>query len=166
MIKIMTIILCAGITVSLVPALFGVRAEALPGGDIEAILKLHEELIAAHKAYDVNRLLEAEPDTILTVKSGEVFYQTKRERIPMFKEYLDITEFEEYRDLIDPIVRVSDDGTMGWLIAQVKIKGTHTGGDGELTHFDTVWAWIELFEKRDGRWIRIGDVSSVKQVGE
>jgi len=166
MIKIMSVVLCAGIAVSFAPALPGICAEVPPSGDFEAILKLHEELIAAHKAYDVDRVLAAESDTILTVNGGEVQYQTKRERIPRFKHYLDITEFEEYRDLIDPIVRISDDGTMGWLIAQVKIKGTHTGGNGELTSFDTVWAWIELFEKKDGKWIRIGDVTSVKHVGE
>jgi hypothetical protein len=89
-------------------------------------------------------------------------FETKSERIPRFKEYLDNTEFDEYRDLIDPIVRVSDDGTLGWVIAQVKVAGTRNYDSGESKVFDSVWAWIELWEKRDGRWYRLGDVSNVK----
>ena len=71
-----------------------------------------------------------------------------------------------YRDLIDPIVRVSKDGTSGWLIAQVEIMGTRAAGgekaNGERTRFHSVWAWIELYEKRDGRWYRVGEVSNVR----
>ncbi len=130
--------------------------------DVEKILQLHREVIEAHKAGDAEEILAVESDEIVRVMWGEVRFPQREERARLFEHYLQNTEFEEYRDLIDPIVRVSDDGTLGWLIAQVEIVGTQIRGDGERVRIDSVWAWIELYEKIDGRWVRVGDVASVK----
>jgi hypothetical protein len=134
-----------------------------PNDDVEEIHKLHRELIEAHKTKNVGKLLAPEPAEVFAVVNGEIIYQSKEERIQQFKQYFDSTEFTEYRDLIDPIVHISDDGTLGWLIARVKISGTHELGDGAKENFDWTWAWIELYEKRNGRWYRIGDVSNLKK---
>lgn len=150
------------IVLALVAPVFGTNAGEQSNQDVEKILKLHRELIEAHKAKDADKLLAAEPEQIITVNRGEVLFENKSDRIPQFRQYLENTEFEAYRDLIDPIVRVSKDGTLGWLIAQVKVAGTRTYGGGESKSFDNVWAWIELYEKKNGRWYRIGDVSNVK----
>jgi hypothetical protein len=48
------------------------------------------------------------------------------------------------------------------LIAQVKITGNQLGRQGEKVPFDSIWAWIELYEKREGRWFRVGEVSNIK----
>ncbi len=141
---------------------FGAGVAEQSDKDAKEILRLHKELIDAHKAKDVDKLLASEPDRVFSVSRGEIIYQTKAERISQFTRYLESTRFEEYRDLIDPIIHVSDDGTLGWLIAQVKISGTRTGDGGTDRSFESVWAWIELFEKKDGRWYRIGDVSNVR----
>lgn len=141
---------------------FGAAVSGQSDKDAEEILRLHRDLIDAHKGKDVSKLLAPEPDRVFSVSRGEVIYQTKAERISQFTRYLESTEFEEYRDLIDPIIHVSDDGTLGWLIAQVKVAGTRTVDGGADQSFESVWAWIELFEKRDGRWYRIGDVSNVR----
>lgn len=142
------------------PAL-GTGPEDQPRGDVEQILELHKAVLDAHKAGDVDGLLAAEPGEIVSVSRGEVLFPTKSERVRSFERYLKSTEFEEYRDLIDPIIRVSEDGTLGWLIAQVKIPGTQAGNE-ERVRIDSVWAWIELYEKRNGRWYRVGEVSNVK----
>jgi hypothetical protein len=141
---------------------FRINAEDQSNSDIEKILKLHRELLESHMKYDADGVLAAEPEQIIVVSRGEVRFPTKAERFSQYKRYLRNAEFVEYRDLITPIVRVSEDGTLGWLIAQVKIAGTWSNKDGEKAPIDSVWAWIELFEKRDGRWLRVGEVSTVK----
>lgn len=150
------------IVLAFVTPAFSTDADEKRNQDVEEILRLHNELIEAHKVGDVDKLLAPEPEQIITVNRGEVLFENKSERIPQFKQYLEDTEFSAYRDLIDPLVRVSKDGTLGWLIAQVKIAGTRTYDVGESKSFDNVWAWIELYEKKNGRWYRIGDVSNVK----
>ena len=141
---------------------FILKAEDEPNEDVEEVLKLHGELLESHMKYDAHGVLAAEPDDIVVVSRGEVLFPSKVERIFQYEQYLKSTEFKEYRDLIRPIVRVSDDGTLGWLIAQVRIVGTRSRSNGEKTPIDSVWAWIELYEKRDGRWFRVGEVSNVK----
>lgn len=141
---------------------YGLRASEQSNSDVDEILELHRALLESHIRYDVDGVLAAEAEQIVLVSRGEVEFPTKAERFYRFERYLKSVEFEEYRDLISPIVRVSDDGTLGWLIAQVKIAGTRTSGDGEQTPVDAIWAWIELYEKHEGSWIRIGEVSSFK----
>jgi hypothetical protein len=140
----------------------GAGPEERSRNDVEQILELHKAVLEAHKAGDVDGLLAAESDEIVRASRGEVLFPPKSERVLAFTRYLQSTAFEEYRDLIDPIVRVSDDGTLGWLIAQVKIVGTQTSGSGERVRIDSVWAWIELYEKKAGQWYRVGDVSNVR----
>ena len=130
--------------------------------DADEILKIHEALLAAHLANNIKGVLAAEADTILVVGRGEVRLASKEERIRQFGRYLERSEFEQYRDVIPPIIRVSADGTMGWLVAQVRIVGDETGDGGARVPIESTWAWIELYEKREGRWVRIGEVSSLK----
>jgi hypothetical protein len=48
------------------------------------------------------------------------------------------------------------------VIAQVGAKGVQERGDGTSTRVEFVSAWIELYENREGRWFRVGNVSNFK----
>jgi hypothetical protein len=130
--------------------------------DKRELLAAHEAVIHAHLHEDVSTWLDGEADEFVTVNRGEVGYTGKEERAAMRGPYLAQTQFSEYRDLIPPIVKISDDGTLGWLIAQIKVVGQRTMSDGQQAEFDVVYAWIELYEKQDGRWLCIGNVSNAK----
>lgn len=59
-------------------------------------------------------------------------------------------------------MRVSDDLSQGWLMAEVEVEGTQKGEDGE-TPFRWEWAWIELFERDEkGAWRWVGNVSNAR----
>ncbi len=133
--------------------------------DAAQILILHKELLQAHLRNDAQGVLAAEPGQIVVVSRGEVLFPSKAERLTQYREYLAGVEFSEYRDLVEPLVRVSQDGTLAWLIVQVKIAGSQLDRQGGKKAFDSVWAWIELYEKRDGRWFRVGEVSNAKPSG-
>jgi hypothetical protein len=133
--------------------------------DADRILAIHEELLKSHLENDPEGVLTSEADGVVVVSRGEVLFPTKSERMVQFTRYLDRVEFERYRDVIPPLVRVSEDGTLGWLIAQVAIAGGYKGEDGERIPIESTWAWIELYEKRDGRWFRVGEVSNEKPSG-
>jgi hypothetical protein len=57
---------------------------------------------------------------------------------------------------------VSADGSLGWVIAQVEAQGEQTTPKGVVEPIEFVSAWIELYEKRDGRWFQVGNVSNFK----
>jgi hypothetical protein len=76
--------------------------------------------------------------------------------------YLKATNFRQYRDEVPPVVNVSQDETLGWVIAQVYAQGEQATSDGQVSPIQFISAWIELYEKRDGRWLRTGNVSNFK----
>jgi len=130
--------------------------------DHSKILAEHERIIAAHLMRDVEGMLEGAADDYILVNRGEVTYPTVDERRQRFSHYFKITVFSEYKDLISPIIHISDDGTAAWLIAQVEVSGKQESPGGEQPlHF--VSAWIELYEKRDGKWVQTGNVSNFRE---
>ena len=77
--------------------------------------------MAAHRAGDVSLLLAREPDDCVVASRGEVTFPSLEERRERFTRYLGATRFEKYEDLIQPVVQVSPDGRLGWVIAQVGV---------------------------------------------
>lgn len=128
--------------------------------DADRLLALHREGITAHLELDVDRLMAAEANDSIFVSRGEISRPSLEDRRRMFAGYFQAAEFETYRDMVDPVVKVSADGTLGWVIAQVEVVGTQAAPGGERSELAFVSAWIELYEKRDGEWARIGNVSN------
>ncbi|KPK62629.1 MAG: hypothetical protein AMS21_07355 [Gemmatimonas sp. SG8_38_2] len=68
--------------------------------------------------------------------------------------------FVLYRDVREPNAMVSEDATLGWLIAHVEVSGVRTlsAGTEEPVYF--VSAWIELYRKEGEKRILIGNLSN------
>jgi len=135
-----------------------------PTVDLEAekqsLLAIHERILQAHRAGDVNDWLDAEAEEYISVNRGRISFPTSAERRAGREPYLEATTFTVYRDLSDPIVRISVDGTMGWVVAEVEVQGNQVAEDGVETEINVIWAWVELYEKVDGAWKVVGNVSN------
>ena len=129
---------------------------------MRALLALHEEVMEAHRRSDVGLLLAAEGDDYVVANRGEITRPTVAQRRDRLGSYLARTRFAEYRDLVPPIVKVSRDGSLGWVIVQVGARGVQTDDAGAEGPIAFVCAWIELYEKRDGAWRSVGNVSNFK----
>jgi hypothetical protein len=131
-------------------------------GDAERLLALHEEVLRAHRESDVDLFLKAEEDGYILASDGEITHPDLDDRRNQFGPYLGATKFTVYRDRIPPSVQVSADGTLGWVIAQVEAKGEQTAPNGRVVPIEFVSSWIDLYEKRDARWLRVGNVSNFR----
>ena len=131
-------------------------------GDEDQLLRLHEEALRAHRESNVDLLLNAEEDDYVLSNEGKVSHPGRDARRQQIGPYLEITRFSLYRDQIPPIVKVSQDGSLGWVIAQIEARGEQTEPDGTVAPLEFVSSWIELYEKRGGQWFRIGNVSNFK----
>lgn len=134
----------------------------LSSGDEDQLLRLHEEALRAHRESSIDLLLEAEEDDYVVSSQGEVSRPNREARRRGLGPYLESTRFSVYRDQIPPVVKVSKDGSLGWVIAQIEAKGEQTEPDGTVAPLEFVSSWIELYEKRGGRWLRVGNVSNFK----
>lgn len=138
-------------------------ARSEPTADRDALLALHEKVMAAHRASDVEMLLVDETADYVVASRGEVIRPSVQERRDRLGPYLGRTRFSEYRDLVPPIVEVSADGTLGWVVVQVTGKGVQTASDGTSESLEFTSAWIELYRKVGGVWKRTGNVSNFKE---
>ena len=150
-------------------AIFGCMAAALmscaavpvdTAGDRARLLALHEQAMEAHRKGDVDLLLQAEAEDFVLGNRGQVSRPSLEQRRQFLGPYLGRVRFDEYVDVVAPLVHVSADGTTGWVIAQVRARGAEVGGAGRSIQFES--AWIELYEKRGGGWRRVGNVSNFK----
>jgi hypothetical protein len=123
------------------------------------LLQIHERILEAHRDRDAAAWTALEGDTIIVGSRGTVRLSPRAERIEARRRYLRATRFSVYRDVRPPIVRVSDDGSQAWLMANVEIVAyPDSAGATDSTY--TIWAWVELYERRDGRWLLVGIVSN------
>jgi hypothetical protein len=127
------------------------------------LLQLHEQAMEAHRKGDVAMLLEGDSgDDFVVASRGEISRPSLERRREFFGAYLRDVRFTEYVDVVAPIVHVSTDGATGWVIAQVRARGTRLAGAGAGTILEFESSWIELYQKRDGAWRRVGNVSNFK----
>lgn len=136
---------------------------AASGSSDEALLRaLHEKVLRAHRERSVALLMEDASPDFIEANRGEITRPTVEERRARFASYFGSTTFSEYRDAAEPVVRVSKDGTLGWVLVKVQARGVQETGAGKTEPLEFAAAWIELYEKRDGRWICVGNVSNFK----
>jgi hypothetical protein len=145
-----------GIALAAAPALAAKRSAE------QELLDLHRGVLEAHLKSDVDALLAPESDDYLSVNRGEISRPTKRERADRLGPYLRSTRFEVYEDMVPPVVTVSPDQKLGWVAVQVRARGVQAKPDGTQAPVEFQSAWIELYEKRSGRWVRTGNVSNFK----
>jgi hypothetical protein len=138
--------------------------DAPASSDADQLLALHEEVLRAHRESNIDLLLEAEEDDYVVANRGEITTPNRKSRRELLGPYLQQTRFSKYADKVPPIVKVSSDGSLGWVIVQVEARGEQTTSTGAVEPLEFVSAWIELYEKRNGRWVRVGNVSNFKPI--
>lgn len=126
--------------------------------DEDILLRMHRDILRYHIENDLDAWMAGESEDYVSANRGAISRPTIDERRGRLQPYLDTTTFSKYEDLVDPVVRVSDDGTLGWVICQVEMAGAQ--GEEE---FSSVWAWVELYAKKDGTWRRVGNVSNSRE---
>ncbi len=128
--------------------------------DIAALKAMHENVLEFHRQGNLEAWLAEEADVVVSANRGQISFTSAEERRARREPYLSSTTFDVYRDLREPVVKVSDDGTLGWVIAEVEMKGSSLSDSGERVPFEAIWAWIELYEKQGGAWKAVGNVSN------
>ncbi len=126
------------------------------------ILDLHKKTIEAHWNKDIGFFVKDISEDYMSVSSGEIRNPTKEEITSQFSNYLNNTIFTEYRDLREPIINFSKDGSIAWSVVQVKVAGKRIMDDRSERDFDDTWAWITLYKRQGDKWIRLGEVSNRK----
>lgn len=137
--------------------------------DLEAdraeIARLLRQERTAHLEKRADLISAVAADTLFMVARGEVIAQTPDAMRTRMQAYLDRSTFQAWDDIEPPRIRLSPDGRMAYAIVRKRVRRTEADSPGRAMAEHTVFAWVELYEKLDGRW-RLMAVASTDAPGE
>ena len=127
-----------------------------------ALLRQHQLDREAHFKRDARALVNGFAAETVYVRDGRVERRTKADNLRRVEKYFASAEFSEWDDLEPPVIRISPDGKMAWMIVRMKAKYTHTDEKGEKRAKEFVCAWLSTYEKQDGRWLHVANASTFR----
>jgi hypothetical protein len=125
-----------------------------------ALLRVHATDRRAHFETNVDLLLAHAADQFISVSAGQIFRMTKAEVRAMFEASFREAKYYEWDDLEPPIVRISADASMAWMIVRTTVRRTQSDSSGTQQERSFIYAGIMTYEKQDGRWVRVANVST------
>jgi hypothetical protein len=139
-------------------------AQAPPPVDLEKekaeLLRMHRSGREAHFKTDVELLLANSPEEYVGVRAGKISRSTKAGARKMFTEYFRGAKYYEWDDLEEPIIRVSKDGSMAWMITRVRVRRVQKDKAGAEVEEKFVYAGLTTYEKQGGKWMRAANAST------
>lgn len=133
--------------------------------DMTELLRMHEVQKTAHLTYDAELLLGDSPETPISVQRGNVIKRTREEDLARFKAYFSSFKFLEWEDIVPPVIKISNDGTMATKIVRKRVRGITRNAEGKEVIEHTVFAWLEVLEKIQGKW-RLTAIASTEKPGD
>jgi hypothetical protein len=94
------------------------------------------------------------------VAAGEVTVISPAENRARLQAYFDRSTFQAWDDITPPILRISPDGRMAYKIVQKRVRLTAPDSSGRPVAEHVVYAWIEMYEKPDDRWVLMAVAST------
>lgn len=132
--------------------------------DTAELMKLHELQKEAHLSYNAGLFVEMFADQLMQLQRGSVVTRSRSENLARFKNYFSTFKFQEWEDIKPPIVKISNDGSMATIAVQKSVKGTYKNDKDEEVFDHTIFAWLEVWEKVDGKW-KVTTVASTEKNG-
>lgn len=150
------------LTLIFIAGAVGARAQAAANLEKEKaeLLRLHKSSREAHFQTDVELLLANSPEEMISVSRGKINRPGKADTRRMFAEYFRGAKYYEWDDVEEPIIRVSEDASMAWMITRIRVRRVQKDAAGAEREEKFVYAGITTYEKRGGRWVRVANVST------
>jgi hypothetical protein len=127
-------------------------AASAAAADHAELLRLHDLQRTAHLEKRADLLVAAQADSMLSVSRGRVSLNRPAETRAMFQSYFDASTFEMWEDAAPPVIRVSPDGGMAYVVVEKRVHLSAPDSAGRPRSERTRFAWLEVYEKRGGRW--------------
>jgi len=124
------------------------------------LLRLHKLAREAHFKTDADLLLKGSAEEFISASDGKISRSKSADARKGFDEYFKGAKYYEWDDLEEPIVRISKDGSMAWMITRIKVRRTQKDATGKEKEEKFIYAGIMTYEKQGGKWVRVANVST------
>lgn len=131
--------------------------------DEQKLLRLHRIAMDDHWFGRTAGIRSVRSDSMVILSDGDVYTMTGEEFDAALDRIMKSRDYTVYDDLIRPIVTISEDGTLGWVIAHISAEGIRFDSSGvPNAPLAFVTAWVELYEKAQGQWRLTGNVANFR----
>lgn len=146
-----------------VGSIAGFRAPDSVLSEEQKLIRLHRVFMDEHWFGQTAAMQAIRADSVLIVSDGDIHRLLGEQFDASMARIVASRKHSRYDDLVRPAVKISADGTLGWVVAQVSAQGVRLDATGSPSGgLEFVSAWIELYEKIDGRWRLVGNVSNFR----
>ena len=127
-----------------------------------AIKALLQQERKAHFDRDVNLFMSEFADGMISVNKGKVSVATPQENKERIGNYFSSVKFIKWDDLAEPVIRLSDDGSLAYAIIQKQVILSRMDSLGKSFTDTTDYAWVSVYRKQKGEWKVECNVSTYK----
>ena len=133
--------------------------------EVQKILEIHRAQRDHHFNAEAEAFVRQLTADFVSVNRGVVTEPTFRENVDRFDDYTNSVRFLKWDDLVKPIVRFSDDGSMAYTIVRKMVEIKLPGIAGDSVVEQTAFAWTSIYKKTDDGW-KIESVTSTNKPPE
>ena len=124
------------------------------------LLHLYENSLRAHLENDASTFLAEYASQWYEVRNAGVRLRTKEEAFPAIEQYFKRTRFYDISEMAAPIIHLSTDASMAWVIGEIRVRASQDVPDEQERNFSFRCAWVSIYEKREGEWAQVVDAPS------
>lgn len=133
--------------------------------DLTELLRLHEQQKTAHLTNNAELFVEMFSDSFTQIQSGSILTFSKEKSLARFKNYFATMNFQEWNDIAPPVIKISKDGTLATVIVNKRVRATYKNEKGEEENDHSIFAWLTVWEKIDGKW-KVTTIASTVKYGK
>lgn len=128
--------------------------------DIKLLLQENETARKAHMLGDAKMLTDGIADTMISLNRGQITKSSNQEIYERFKNYFKNIEYIKWEDLEEPVINISDDGTMAEILYKKIILVRSKNEKDEWEKSAVLFAWSANHKKINGIWKLISNTST------
>lgn len=127
--------------------------------DVNELLRMHYRDRAAHFNHDASVIFANFADEYFSVGNGRLNTPDREAGRKRLQAYFDASTFLEWDDIAPPVIRVSEDGSMAYILVHKKVRllDKNNNGKEEIE----VYAWTTTLRKISGKW-KVTSVTSTR----
>lgn len=124
------------------------------------LLQLYKSGLQAHFENDAKTFLAEYASEWYEVRNAGVRLRTKEKALPSIEQYFKRTHFFDISELAAPIIHISADASMAWVIGQINVRASQDVPGEKERDFSFRCAWVSIYEKQEGQWLQVVDAPS------
>ncbi len=123
------------------------------------LLRLHKQALQAHFEKNASAFLAAYAPEWYDLRDTGIRLRKKEEAFPSIERYFKRTHFSDISEIGTPIIHISMDASMAWVIGEMRVEATQEVSDEKERDFSFHCTWVSIYEKHEGEWAQVVDGS-------